>query len=55
MIDNLFMQIHSRKVNRKYKVEIFANDNIHYRNKQRIIRKLKRFTVTVKINKYKRK
>ena len=24
--------------NRKYKVEIFANDNIRYRNKQRIIR-----------------
>ena len=31
MIDNLFKQIQS-------KLEIFVNDNIRYRNKQRIVR-----------------
>ena len=36
LIDNLFKQIHSRKYNRKYKVYIFANDNIRYRNKLKI-------------------
>ena len=41
MIDNLFKQIHSWKYNRKYKVYIFSNDNIRYRNKQRIIRNYK--------------